>query len=208
MNSKISSSWSLFVIGFVVIVCSSTVAVSVFSAEKPSSLYGASNSAIEFIQNVSNLKTPTAGIPVHLTIPDIKVDALVESTGLTALGAVGVPKGPVDVAWYDLGARPGDVGSAVIVGHEGWKDGIAAVFDSLSKLRAGDKVYVKDSTGTTTTFIVRQVKMYGENESAPAVFFSNDGLAHLNLITCEGIWNAATKSYSNRLVVFTDKEYE
>ncbi len=140
------------------------------------------------------------------TVLTSSTTAPIESVGLTAEGAVGVPEGPVDAAWYDLGPRPGDIGSAVIVGHEGWKDGIAAVFDSLNKLAVGDKIYVTDDTGTTTVFIVRQIQLYGENDSVPNIFNSNDGLAHLNLITCDGIWNATTKSYSDRLVVFTDEE--
>ncbi len=115
------------------------------------------------------------------------------------------PKGPADVGWFYFGPRPGEKGSAVIAGHEGWKNGIPAVFDNLYKLRTGDKIYVKDAKGTTTTFVVRGSRTYGEHDDASGAFYSNDGKAHLNLITCEGIWNKATKSYSNRLVVFSDK---
>jgi LPXTG-site transpeptidase (sortase) family protein len=121
---------------------------------------------------------------------------------------VGVPKGPTNAAWFDFGPRPGDSGSAVIVGHEGWKDGIAAVFDDLYKLHTGDRVYVEDGRGTITAFVVREVRTYDQNGDASDVFGLNDGKAHLNLITCEGVWNKTQKSYSNRLVVFTDKEIE
>lgn len=148
---------------------------------------------------------PTVGLPTRLIIPRINVSASVEYVGLTADGAMAVPKGPSDVAWFSLGVRPGEKGSAVIAGHEGWKNDIPAVFDDLSKLQKGDEVYVEDETGATATFVVRDIRTYGENGNASDVFISNDGKAHLNLITCEGIWNAAKKSYSNRLVVFTDK---
>jgi LPXTG-site transpeptidase (sortase) family protein len=146
------------------------------------------------------------GLPVYLRIPEIGVDAPIDSVGLTPEGALGVPKGPVTSAWFDLGPRPGENGSAVIDGHFGWKDGIPAVFDNLSKLHKGDIVYVEDTTGSTTAFVVRDIKTYGQNEDASDVFASSDGKAHLNLITCEGVWNNIQKSYSNRLVVFTDKE--
>ena len=56
-----------------------------------------------------------------------------------------VPKQPDDVAWFDLGFRPGQKGSAVIDGHSGWKDNRPAVFDNLSKLKNGDKIYVEDN---------------------------------------------------------------
>ena len=145
------------------------------------------------------------GLPIRLKIPRINVDAAVVYVGVTSQGAMDVPKGPTDVAWFDLGPRPGEIGSAVIAGHEGWKDGIPAVFDNLYALQKGDKISVIDEKGATTMFVVRELRTYGEHQDASDVFDSSDGKAHLNLITCEGIWNQLTKSYSNRIVVFTDK---
>lgn len=145
------------------------------------------------------------GIPVRLKIPNIKVDSAIEFVGLTPEGAMDVPKGPANAAWYELGPRPGEEGSAVIVGHFGWKNGIPAVFDNVSALRAGDKIYVEDRETTITTFVVRELRTYGEHQDATDIFNSSDGKARLVLITCEGVWNKAEKSYSKRLVVFADK---
>ena len=58
----------------------------------------------------------------------------------------------------------------------------------------------------TITFVVREIRTYGKDESAHDVFGSSDGKAHLNLITCMGVWNKTEKTRSERLVVFTDKE--
>lgn len=146
------------------------------------------------------------GLPVRLTISAISVDAHIEHLGLTSSGAMAVPESPSDVAWYALGPRPGEIGSAVIAGHVGWKDGTQAVFDSISSLHVGDRLQVEDAAGTTTTFIVRKLRMYDQHQDASNVFGSYDGKAHLNLIGCEGVWNAVTKTYSKRLVVFTDKQ--
>ncbi|MCR4275873.1 MAG: class F sortase [Candidatus Parcubacteria bacterium] len=148
----------------------------------------------------------TSSLPVRLKIPAIQVDAAVLPIGLDSGGAMDVPKGPVDVAWFDKGPRPGENGSAVIAGHFGWKENIPAVFDDLSSLRKGDKIYVENDTGEITTFVVRESRLFGEQGNAAEVFSSSDGKAHLNLITCEGVWNKETKSYSERLVVFADKE--
>lgn len=153
-----------------------------------------------------NVAAGSIGLPVRLEIPEINVNAVIEYVGLTPQGAMAVPEGPVDVAWFDLGPFPGENGSAVIAGHEGWKDGIAAVFDDLYKLRAGDKILIEDGNGATVTFVVREIRTYDQNGNASSVFDSTDGRSHLNLITCEGTWNAAEKSYSDRLVVFADKE--
>lgn len=145
------------------------------------------------------------GVPVRLIIPKIKVDAVIDSVGLTKQGAVGVPKGPKTAAWYNLGPRPGEAGSAIIDGHFGWKNGITAVFDNLSRLRKGDKIYIKDDQGVMMVFVVREVKKFGENDDVSSVFWANDTRAHLNLITCQGVWNKAKQSFSHRFVVFTDK---
>ena len=145
------------------------------------------------------------GLPVHLKIPSINVDAAIESVGITSQGDMAVPKSPANAAWYNRGPHPGERGSSVIDGHFGYKDNIPAVFDNLSKLRSGDKIYVEDEKGATNTFVVSKSRSYDPSANDSDVFVSSDGKAHLNLITCEGAWNAALKSYSNRLVVFADK---
>jgi LPXTG-site transpeptidase (sortase) family protein len=161
-----------------------------------------------YIQEKNNLPTDhsSIGLPVCLRIPNININAMVDSVGLTPDGAMDVPQGPSDVAWFNLGPRPGENGSSVIDGHSGWKDGIPAVFDNLDKLHIGDKLSVEDHKGNVISFVVRELKTYSPYENAPAVFNSNDGKAHLNLITCTGDWNETEKSHSERLVVFTDKE--
>ena len=156
----------------------------------------------------SALGEPSSGFPVRLKIPAINVNAAIERVGLTPQGAVAVPKGPTNAAWFYLGPRPGEKGSSVIDGHFGWKNGIPAVFDDLNKLRKGDKLYVEDEKGAVVSFIVREIRTYAHDKNVPGVFDSNDGKAHLNLITCEGVWNEVQKNYSDRLVVFTDKEME
>lgn len=147
------------------------------------------------------------GLPVRITIPAITVDAAVESVGITAHGQMDLMKNPDNVAWYQLGSRPGDKGSAVIAGHSGiWKNGEAALFDKLHTLRPGDNIIVQDDAGTQASFIVRESKSYDPDDDAAEVFLSHDGIAHLNLITCEGAWDEASKSYAKRLVVFADAE--
>lgn len=148
----------------------------------------------------------TAGLPMRLKIPRIKVDSAVEYVGLTPDGAVGAPKDSVRVAWFNLGPRPGENGSAVITGHYGRKNRKGSVFDNLYKLRKGDQLYIEDEKGVIITFVVRESRRYDPKADAPDVFGSSDGRAHLNLVTCEGAWDRVSKSYSKRLVVFTDKE--
>ena len=145
--------------------------------------------------------------PVQLKIPNINVSAAIEQVGITSFGTVGVPKGIANVAWFNLGPRPGEKGNSIIVGHYGWyKNGTPAVFNNISKLKPGDELYVQDSKGVIITFVVRELKTFGSRDDTSEVFNLNDGNAHLNLITCEGVWDKAKKTYSRRLVVFTDKQ--
>jgi len=147
------------------------------------------------------------GEPMRLKIPKINVDTAIEYVGLTSDGAVDVPKNPTNAAWFNLGPRPGNNGSAVITGHYGpWENGKESIFDNLHKLRKGDKLYIEDDKGVIISFVVRESRSYDPKADASDVFGSNDGKSHLNLITCEGVWNKDSKSYSKRLVVFTDKE--
>lgn len=148
------------------------------------------------------------GDPVRIMIPRIAVDAAIEEVTLAADGSMGVPTHPDDTAWYSLGPRPGETGSAAIAGHVDRKNGKAAVFADLHKVRAGDKIAVRDDKGATTYFSVREARRYDPDADAFDVFISDDGRAHLNIITCDGAWDKIAKGYSKRLVVFADKETE
>ncbi|EKE06070.1 MAG: hypothetical protein ACD_19C00089G0001 [uncultured bacterium] len=98
------------------------------------------------------------------------------------------------------------IGSAVIAGHYDWVNNMDAVFDNLYKLRKDDKIFVEDEKGEIYTFVVREIKIYNKDAEASDVFISNDGSSHLNLITCTGSWNKTEKTFSERLIIFTDKE--
>lgn len=143
---------------------------------------------------------------VRLRIPSINVDAVIESVGITASKGVGIPKDPLNVAWFNQGPFPGEEGNSIIVGHYGFKNYKPAVFDNLYKLQKGEKIYIEDRDGKTITFIVRELKKYKYDEEAYAVFVSNDEKAHLNLITCSGAWDENLGTHLSRLVVFADIE--
>ena len=138
----------------------------------------------------------------HLLIPRIKVDAIIKDMGLTSGGAMAIPGNRVDVGWFSLGTRPGEVGSAVVGGHNRWDDG-TGVFIHLDQLKKGDLLSVVDAKGASTTFMVRDIRSFDALDEHSGIFSSESGV-HLNLITCSGTWNPKTKSYTKRLVIFTD----
>ncbi|HSW99989.1 MAG TPA: class F sortase [Patescibacteria group bacterium] len=180
--------------------------IAYFIVHRPPRSASASVRTPHSIQKEVKLPTATIGFPVRFRIPQININTTFDYVRLTDKGALEAPKGPTNVGWFDHGPRPGEKGSAVIDGHFGYRDNIPAVFDNLHTLQPGDLLYVEDERGATITFIVSAVRTYSENDNATDVFRSSDGKAHLNLITCGGTWSQAKKSYSNRLVVFTDKK--
>jgi LPXTG-site transpeptidase (sortase) family protein len=143
------------------------------------------------------------GLPVRLTIPKISVDTSVQNMGLTVSGNLQAPNNNTDVGWYQYGARPGNEGSAVVDGHLGLGT-IKAVFSKLSMLQKGDAIMVVDAQGITASFVVRTTKLYNQDTQPAEVFTSKAG-SHLNLITCNGDWEPGQRTYTQRLVVFTDK---
>ena len=142
------------------------------------------------------------GLPVRLKIPAINVNAGIQYVGVTSNGAMDVPSNTVDVGWFDLGPRPGETGSAVIAGHFDGQNGEAGVFTNLNKLKKGDKLYVDYGNRKSIIFVVRESRIYNPGY-ADDVFSSSDGI-HLNLVTCDGVWDGTKKNYSKRLVIFAD----
>lgn len=144
-------------------------------------------------------------VPTRITIPRINVVSNIESVGTTKDGAMDIPKSAENVAWFESGVRPGEVGNAVISGHYGKKNNKISTFDYLHTLKKGDMVFIEDDNDNTIIFMVREVKRYPWKSKSDDVFISKDKKSHLNLITCEEVWDNESKSFSNRLVVFTDR---
>jgi len=153
-------------------------------------------------QTIENNIPADNNFPSYLEIPSIGVNATIEHVGLTAEGNMDMTSSSKNVAWYELGTRPGEIGSATIGGHYGYPG--PAVFRNLPNLKKGDIVYVKGNNGETIKFAVREIRTYRADDIVKEVFLSDDGIAHLNIVTCNGTWLPSLQTYDKRLVVFTD----
>lgn len=140
--------------------------------------------------------------PVRLLIPVINISANIQTLGTNSKGEMEVPANIADVGLFKFGVIPGQVGSAVIAGHFNGENNQKGVFFNLDKLKTGDKLTVEDITGKSITFIVQKIELY-DSGYADNVFNQGDGV-HLNLVTCDGLWDEAKKSYTKRLVIFSD----
>lgn len=142
--------------------------------------------------------------PVELSIPKLGVKANVEYVGLNNKGAMDIPKNEDNVAWYNLGAKPGETGNAVIAGHYDKKTGAPAVFFEVNKLKSGDELLIEDKAGKEYKFAVTKIDSVKLEEFPLQEVFGASSKSRLNLITCEGIYDKASKLYSHRLVVYSE----
>jgi LPXTG-site transpeptidase (sortase) family protein len=117
-------------------------------------------------------------------------------------GNMGVPEKDEDVAWYNLGYKPGDNGSAVLAGHFDTKTGAPAVFYNLSDLKKGDEITVEYAGGTEFTFTVEDETVYPFDNFPLQKVFNTSGSPRLNLITCDGVFDTSSHNYSQRRVVY------
>lgn len=163
-------------------------------------------STAKIVNTTHETTTPNVAMlpPVQLKVDVLAINAAVNPKGLTAGGDMDIDEDPNQLAWYNLGPKPGEEGSAVIAGHYGWKDTVPSIFNNLNKLIAGDEITTLSEDGSKKTFVVTRTALYAPNQDATDIFKSDDGKAHLNLITCQGTWVNTDRSYSERLVVFTD----
>jgi len=151
--------------------------------------------------------TPTvysSSTPVTLMIPSIGVNAKVEQVGKTAAGNMAVPHSLTDVGWYKLGTAPGLIGNVVIAGHLDNASGKAAVFEKLRDLKVGDIITVVGESGEKFDYKVTGSKTVSYDNPGDQIIedtFGKTSKARLNLITCEGTWVQAKKSYTDRLIV-------
>lgn len=157
---------------------------------------------------LGNELTPTPrahvseGTPQRLEIPSVGIDASVEDVGISARGAMSVPRLYQDVGWYRYGAEPGENGNAVIDGHVDNGFGLAGVFKHLAEVQAGDEIVVTTATGERVRFEVDEVATYNYSEVETSRIFDEKGPPRLVLITCEGVWVPEEKTYDHRLVVY------
>jgi LPXTG-site transpeptidase (sortase) family protein len=137
--------------------------------------------------------------PTRLLIPSIGVDARIEARGLDSDRNLATASDYRDVAWYELGPRPGEPGNAIVNGHVNWWTG-DAVFAHLSRLRVGDPIRVMRADGDVVEFRVTAKRVVDANARIAALF-APSSQATLTLITCTGVWNPLTQSDTQRLLV-------
>lgn len=154
-------------------------------------------------QETKIIRDERVGItPIRVAIPTIDVEAEIENVGLLPNGQMEEPDTMDGVAWYELGTKPGDQGSAVLAGHVDSKTG-PAIFYDLIKLEKGDEIIVTGEEGEPLTFIVQDKVAYPREEAPVQKIFGYSFRRQLNLITCTGEFNRDAGTHDERLVIYT-----
>jgi sortase (surface protein transpeptidase) len=139
--------------------------------------------------------------PTRITIPSIGVSSSLLKLGKAKDGTVEVP-GPWGVAgWYAKGPRPGDPGSAVIMGHVDSKSG-PAVFYRLRELRPGDEIEVSRADGSRVTFVVDRTAQYLKKRFPTDDVYYPTLKPSLRLVTCGGEFDYSLRHYKSNIIVF------
>ncbi|MHB1785985.1 MAG: class F sortase [Acidimicrobiales bacterium] len=140
-------------------------------------------------------------VPVALRIPAIGVAVGVSGLGLNPDGTVQVPTDFHKPGWFRLGPSPGQVGSAVILGHVDSYKG-PAVFFRLRSLRAGDGVEVSLADGVVAHFVVNTVEIYPKDRFPAHQVYASHGYSALQIVTCGGKFDTHTRSYLSNVVAY------
>lgn len=175
-----------------------------------------------------DLQAGPVEVPLRIEIPSLGVNASVAGVGITSTNVMDAPMGKADnpvwqqAFWYRGSAIPGELSTALIAGHVSDPLGRDGIFAHIDSLRNGDVIIIHDTrNGLDVNFAVTGVETYSlaemENKniltgvygSGPVDGLSSqpspDGLAHLTLVTCAGIFSRSKGTHDHRLVVYATR---
>jgi hypothetical protein len=140
-------------------------------------------------------------VPTRLRIADLGVDAEIGPVGKAADGSIQVPEQWDDVGWYDGGARPGEPGPAVLLGHVDSTSG-PAVFVRLPQARPGTVIEVVGADGSVQRFAVDRVQSFPKTRFPTEEVYLPGLEPELRLVTCGGRFDRTTGHYVDNVVVW------
>jgi len=140
-------------------------------------------------------------VPVRIDIPAIGVTSSLDRLGRAPDRTVRVPSRWERAGWYAPGTRPGDPGSAVILGHVDSKRG-PAVFYRLRELRRDDLVEVVRADGSRVRFAVQRTEQYDKRRFPTDEVYYPTLTPALRLVTCGGEFDATAGHYRSNIIVF------
>lgn len=140
--------------------------------------------------------------PVHVSIPSVGIEADFEGgLGLNDDQTIEVPDSYEELGWYKYGPTPGEIGPAVILGHVDSYEG-PAVFYTLGQAKVGDEIVVTREDGTAARFVVTKLSRHERADFPTREVYGDIDHAGLRLITCTGVYDHGSLTYSHNLIVY------
>ncbi|GAA3851381.1 class F sortase [Streptomyces lacrimifluminis] len=142
--------------------------------------------------------------PAGVAISSLGITSSLMELGLNKDGTVEVPPAEqgMTAGWYTGGAVPGEVGAAVIIGHNDTHFG-EAVFHDLKKIEEGADITVTDATGKALHFTVTAMESVSKNAFPTEKVYGPTQERALRLITCDGDFDAQGHPVDNLIVYAT-----
>lgn len=139
--------------------------------------------------------------PIAVSVPALGIRSSLIRLGLNIDGTLEVPNDPSVAGWYRLGAKPGEAGPAVIVGHVDSQSG-PGVFYRLGEAVPGERILVRTAGRTTLAFRVYAVREYAKTRFPTRLVYGQTPRSELRLVTCGGRFDEATGHYEDNIVLF------
>lgn len=147
-----------------------------------------------------------APLPSGVRIPAIGVDSTLVTLGREPDGTVEVPADWQRPGWFSEGARPGQPGPAVILGHVDSRAG-PAVFYRLHELGPGDEIVVDRAGGSIVAFTVDRVERHDKDDFPTRAVYYPTLEPTLRLVTCGGVLDTQARSYQDNVIVFATQAH-
>lgn len=142
--------------------------------------------------------------PLSIQLPTIKAEGFIQQVGVDKENQMVVPNNVHMAGWYTGGALPGANGLSILDGHV---HGLYAkgIFYNIGKLKADDTFTVTFGDKSFKNFKVKKVQTTTVEEADTALYVRDNSIAkQLNLITCGGKFDKATKTYDARVIVVAE----
>ena len=136
--------------------------------------------------------------PGWIRIPDAGVSA--------GVGPVRARRGGIEVppdghtGWYSGGARPGEPGRAVVIGHLDTKKG-PGVFEKVPKLDRGDAIEITDDRGAVHRYSVVGLTRVRKSRFPTRAVYGHARNPVLVLVTCGGPYRPG-RGYRDNVLVY------
>jgi len=140
--------------------------------------------------------------PTRIDIPALGISSPIDPVGIASTGEMHIPEDIRRIGWFEPGVIPGRNGTAVLSGHVDSRTQGRGAFYELRALDVDDTITLTHTDGSQRTWRVAARTSFGKDELPIADIFVRGGQPQLALITCDGSFDAATRSYQDNVVVY------